>query len=1058
MPSSVTTVDRSLPRAHSFERLADVYHQFLSEQSLSALLERIADTLSELVPYDSLTIYEADEAKRRLTPVLARDAFEEAVMDASLRFGEGITGWAVENRIAELANRAHLHPRVSFVPNTPVEPEALITIPLIARDHVKGALNIYRLGESFFDDQEFALAKRFADAAALAIDNAHIRHSLEHQAQTDHLTGLYNHRFFHERLRSEITRASRAHDTVALLMFDIDDFKKINDVHGHAVGDQILCSLADVLRATVRGSDVACRIGGEEFAVVLPSCDAGDAAGLARRIRDRLSVLDLEPAGQVTVSIGIAQGPDHAMNVRQLVACAEAAMMTAKTRGKNQAVLYDVDTNERPSESTRDDVRSMAHLKMLQSLAGKLNRLNDVRQIAETIADELRTLIDYHSCRIHLAEGTELIPVAVRGQFEGGGSLGPAALATSFGQGVTGTAAAMARSLLIPNALECEYAVHLPGTTDVEETLAAVPMMYGARVNGTITISKLGVGQLDDADVRLLELLAAHASVALENARLYEAQRREATNARSLLELGDQIFATINAPEIGNIAVKGAAELLGVDQAAMWLLDESADAFTCFAQFGYSSDEVAKAFIRRAISKEEAGSLLEGMKEPFVLEPDEMLRRFPELPAEGLRPVMIAPLVGDMKGRGWIVARRPVTEAFAFSDDKQRLFAGFAYQVSVALEKAHLYRSQKETADIASALLRLSAELSSAETLDAILEGIVERSASILGSPQTWVWLQDPDTGDLLPEAWWGIGQAERQKAAQLRLPAEAAEQLFGQATVPFAVHPEDYARLIKGDAEHAELMHAFAPIRLDGRLGCIVIAAPALGEYTFSERKMRLLAGIADQAKLALNNANNFETLETTFLSTIEALANALEAKDEYTSSHTRSIVDMSMEVGQAMGLPAKSLKNLEMGALFHDIGKIGIPSDIIRKPGPLTDEERRIMNMHPELGERILAPIDRLAGVRPIVRACHEHFDGSGYPDRKVGDQIPIEARIILVCDAFDAMTTDRPYRDRLSTDEAIRRLKESSGRQFDPEVVDAFLGLIDEQPDFAGPNNRR
>jgi GAF domain-containing protein len=219
LPSSATTVDQSLPRAHSFERLADVYHQFLSEQSLSALLERIADTLSELVPYDSLTIYEANEAKRVLTPVLARDAFEQAVMDASLRFGEGITGWAVENRIAELANRAHLHPRVSFVPNTPLEPEALITIPLIARDHVKGALNIYRLGESFFDDQEFALAKRFADAAALAIDNAHIRDSLEHQAQTDHLTGLYNHRFFHERLRSEITRASRAHDTVALLMF-----------------------------------------------------------------------------------------------------------------------------------------------------------------------------------------------------------------------------------------------------------------------------------------------------------------------------------------------------------------------------------------------------------------------------------------------------------------------------------------------------------------------------------------------------------------------------------------------------------------------------------------------------------------------------------------------------------------------------------------------------------------------------------------------------------------------------------------------------------------------
>jgi len=209
----------------------------------------------------------------------------------------------------------------------------------------------------------------------------------------------------------------------------------------------------------------------------------------------------------------------------------------------------------------------------------------------------------------------------------------------------------------------------------------------------------------------------------------------------------------------------------------------------------------------------------------------------------------------------------------------------------------------------------------------------------------------------------------------------------------------------------------------------------------------MRLLAGIADQAKLALNNAYSFETLETTFLSTVEALANALEAKDEYTSSHTRSIVDMSMEVGAAMGLDPKALKTLEMGALFHDIGKIGIPSNILLKPGPLTAEERAIMQTHPELGERILAPIERLECVRKVVRHCHEHFDGSGYPDRLAGEDIPLESRIILVCDAFDAMTTDRPYRDRLSVGEARRRLRESAGTQFDPTIVDLFLHLLDE-----------
>jgi HD-GYP domain-containing protein (c-di-GMP phosphodiesterase class II) len=241
--------------------------------------------------------------------------------------------------------------------------------------------------------------------------------------------------------------------------------------------------------------------------------------------------------------------------------------------------------------------------------------------------------------------------------------------------------------------------------------------------------------------------------------------------------------------------------------------------------------------------------------------------------------------------------------------------------------------------------------------------------------------------------------------------------------------------------------MVAVAPIRIEGRVGAIAAVAPALGDYEFSDRKMRLLAGLAHQAKLAIMNATSFETLERTFFETVEALANALEAKDEYTSTHARSITDMALDVGHELGIEGRDLKRLELGALFHDIGKIGIPSAILTKPGPLDDEEWKVIRTHPELGERILEPIDRLADVRPIVRACHEHFDGSGYPDQLKGDEIPVEARIILVVDAFDAMTTDRSYRKALPAEEAVRRLRESSGRQFDPKIVEAFLRTLEK-----------
>src|SRR3990172_948757 len=432
----------SASSAEPYRRLAEIFHDVLSEQRLDPLLDRNADTLAEVIPYEDVHIYEADEAKRELIPVLARSKWANEVMSETFSFGEGITGWAVEHREAVLANNAHLDPRVRFVPGTPVEPEALVAVPLIARGHLKGTLNIYRIGEGVtFTDEEFLLAKRFGDAAALAIDNAHIRAHLEHQAETDALTGLYNHRAFHDRLRQALMRASAEHETVGLVMLDLDDFKKVNDVYGHGVGDQFLTQIADDLRATVRATDVVCRIGGEEFSVILPSGDLRSATTLAERVADELGKLEAGAAGRLTVSTGIAVGPEHAANPRELVACAEAAMMTAKTRGKGLTVPFDETERERPSEASirHDDVRSIAHLKMLQSLSGKLSRLNDMAQIGLTIADELRLLIDYHNCRVFLRDGDALSPVAFRGELMAAEPGAPVELLpTVLGRGITG--------------------------------------------------------------------------------------------------------------------------------------------------------------------------------------------------------------------------------------------------------------------------------------------------------------------------------------------------------------------------------------------------------------------------------------------------------------------------------------------------------------------------------------------------------------------------------------------------------------------------------------------
>jgi diguanylate cyclase (GGDEF)-like protein len=861
----------------SYRRLADVFHDVLSEQSLDALLERIADTVGELIPHDDLAFYEADEVTRELRGVLARGEYaSEVLADEPFSFGQGITGWAVEHREPVLANRADLDPRVRFVEGTPPDPESLIAVPLISRGQIKGALNIYRVGLKEFTEEEFRLAVRFGDAAALALDNAHARASLELQAQTDPLTGLWNHRSFHERLRSEVVRTSSEHDSLALVMLDLDDFKRVNDIYGHGVGDHVLAELATQLRSVVRESDDVCRTGGEEFAIIVRSADLGLAHALAERVAERVAQTEFDPAGPMTLSIGIALGPQHAANPRELVACAELAMMTAKARGKNRIVAFHEDESERPASSAarREDLRSIAHLKMLHGLSSKLSRLLEIEEIGLTIADELRLLIDYHNCRVFLRDGDDLWPIAFRGALTETSGSELDVLAIKVGVGVTGHVAATGAPFLTGDAARCGIGHHIQGTSQIEESLLAVPLRYGANVVGVLVLSKLGLDQFDTDDLRFLEVLAGHASVALVNAQLYEAERREANGAKALLELSRELSSCTELDGVAARVTRGATRILGVSRASLWLPLDDGTGLECVGHW-----------------PEDDG-------------------------ADHARP-------GD-------------------------------------------------------------------------------------------------------------------------RLPAGALQPL-ARHTEPFVISKADYLESL-GPAFHRAVAERYAvvPIALDG--GYASLALTLDEGMAFDARKRHLLAGIAAQAKLAITNALSFETLERTFLSTVEALANALEAKDEYTSSHARWIRDMSVRVGEELGLESAVLKRLELGALFHDIGKIGIPASILTKAGALTAEERKLIETHPELGERILAPIEQLEHVRPIVRACHERYDGKGYPDRLRGDEIPLEARIIFVCDAFHAMTTTRPYRRALNVEEARGRLRAAAGTQFDPGIVEVSLRVLD------------
>jgi HD-GYP domain-containing protein (c-di-GMP phosphodiesterase class II) len=189
---------------------------------------------------------------------------------------------------------------------------------------------------------------------------------------------------------------------------------------------------------------------------------------------------------------------------------------------------------------------------------------------------------------------------------------------------------------------------------------------------------------------------------------------------------------------------------------------------------------------------------------------------------------------------------------------------------------------------------------------------------------------------------------------------------------------------------------------------------------------------------------------LNRAYRGTVMLLSDVLEFEDEYTAEHSRSVVDLSESVAAEMGIDPNSRQELEFAAMLHDIGKIAIPKQILHKPSSLTTDEFEVIKNHTIEGQFILDRVGGLLGrVGEIVRSCHERWDGTGYPDGLKGEQIPLAARIVFACDAYNAMTTDRPYRKALSSAAAVQELLDNAGTQFDPQVVAALVKVVEEGP---------
>ncbi len=370
--------------------------------------------------------------------------------------------------------------------------------------------------------------------------------------------------------------------------------------------------------------------------------------------------------------------------------------------------------------------------------------------------------------------------------------------------------------------------------------------------------------------------------------------------------------------------------------------------------------------------------------------------------------------------------------------------------VADALEKTRLLNENIRMRALMP-LFEVSKEIITETDTKKLLALIISIAVRETGADRACIFLIDEKTGEILMEEAYGFSpvllDAFRERQIQ-KLTSRLMRVDKPVIVVPGLSVPEGFE-----DVPVENGSGIFMPLTVRGKVVGILFLSRDGVELPFSLPDAELVSILAGQAAAAIENAHLYEKLEQSYLSTIITLSAIAESKDFYTDKHMKDIAEYSVDIARKLGLPESDIENIRMAALLHDLGKVMVPDDILKKPGRLSEEEMEVIRHHPSHGAKMIESIEPLKDAREIIRHHHEYYDGSGYPDGLKGKAIPLGARIIAVADAFDAMTTNRPYRKALPMEKVIRELREFSGIQFDPDIVEIFLSLLQEK-DLPGP----
>jgi putative nucleotidyltransferase with HDIG domain len=581
------------------------------------------------------------------------------------------------------------------------------------------------------------------------------------------------------------------------------------------------------------------------------------------------------------------------------------------------------------------------------------------------------------------------------------------------------------------------------------EALIGLPLRAAGRVIGTLFIRYARPRAFSDDEVRGLTTFANTAAMALERARLMQETERRLEEVGALYELSSVLRGTMSLHEMLPLLLHQAMHMARADAASISLVEGTE--IVCRAAEGLAVEVIDR---RMPLGEGVIGGVAASGE----------MRQTPFLPRD---PLLVPPIGSGavVRGVGSTVCLplRTADEVVGvlllvsynrsqFPGNVLQLLTAAADVAGGSIHRAKIFEQLEHRVHELGSLYEFGQAVTTSLRLEDVIRLIVETVPPAVHAQAIWVFLWNEMEERLVLQY---TGEKPVPAAAEIKY--RAGEGLVGWVFIEgrtVIVGDVNSDPRWKQERKHEEAVLGFrvkdvlAVPMIHGKkvLGVLLAINRRQGEK-FSGTDQSLFEALAGQTAIAIENAQLFEDVRDISVATISSLATAIDARDPYTRGHSEDVTKIVVHLARELGWQGADLEMLEFAALLHDVGKIAVPDDILRKPVDLLPDEWNVIYLHPYHSAQIIRPVEPLHKIIPWIYHHHERWDGAGYPDRLKGEAIPEGARIIAVVDAFNAITTNRPYHKALSEQEALDEIVRNAGKQFDPTVVEAFLRVMKE-----------